>query len=415
MSAAEQTGLACQFDAPAVHRAARPLRVLVWSPGGMGEFYHGPAISTYRVFQHIRRQHEVDVCLVHGCAQQGQQALAFEVRAMPRVDGEHHPARRYLRQLAFLIRSEAWLRGNAPRFDVLYAPAANILTLRAVALAEKLGLPAVCRVAAAGNDFQNRDWARSLLNFADRRARMISRASCVIALSRQIEEELRGRGLAPDKVVNIPNSADCERFLPAGATARRAARRRLSVPEDARVVLCVGAVCDRKGQHLIAAALAGLGGDLHLLAVGPIREPEYLRRIERICEHHSMSHRFHHQSFLQDVEIAYQAADLFVLPSSDEGMPNALVEAMASGLPCIGTPISGIVDLIGEEERGLLVPRDAARIGHAVERYFEDAALRKEHSRAARDFVLAHQSSEAVAARLFQVLQSVARFGNGLS
>ena len=99
-----------------------------------------------------------------------------------------------------------------------------------------------------------------------------------------------------------------------------------------------------------------------------------------------------------EVERYYRAADAFVLPSAVEGMSNALLEAMAQGLPCIGTRISGSEELIEHGVNGLLVPRDdPSALSAALREILNDATLRRKLGRAARQTVEKSYTIESVA------------------
>jgi glycosyltransferase involved in cell wall biosynthesis len=100
--------------------------------------------------------------------------------------------------------------------------------------------------------------------------------------------------------------------------------------------------------------------------------------------------------FTEQMTELYQAADVFALPSQNEGMPNAVLEAMASGLPVVATAISGIVDLVEDEATGRLVEPDAAPLTEALQTYLDRAALRDAHGQAARQKIESHYSTRVV-------------------
>jgi glycosyltransferase involved in cell wall biosynthesis len=79
---------------------------------------------------------------------------------------------------------------------------------------------------------------------------------------------------------------------------------------------------------------------------------------------------------VENVQDYLRAADLFILPSHFEGMPNALLEAMACGLPVVATSVSGVMDLIKHGQNGLLVePGRADRLADAIVRLLEDREM----------------------------------------
>jgi glycosyltransferase involved in cell wall biosynthesis len=108
----------------------------------------------------------------------------------------------------------------------------------------------------------------------------------------------------------------------------------------------------------------------------------------------------HFTGYLRDVASAYAAMDVFVLPSRYEGMPMALIETMAMGIPVVGTRVQGIADLIEDETTGLLVPHgDPQALASAVLRLLSDAALRERIRWNARSVVRRDHTRERMAAR----------------
>ena len=104
--------------------------------------------------------------------------------------------------------------------------------------------------------------------------------------------------------------------------------------------------------------------------------------------------------YLSDVASAYAAMDVFVLPSRYEGMPIALLEVMAMGIPVVGTRVDGIADLIEDAGTGLLVPYgDPQALSSAVLRLLSDAALRERICSNARFVVRRDHIRDRMAAR----------------
>jgi glycosyltransferase involved in cell wall biosynthesis len=92
--------------------------------------------------------------------------------------------------------------------------------------------------------------------------------------------------------------------------------------------------------------------------------------------------------FRRDVQVIYRAADVFCLPSHSEGMANAMLEAMASGLPSIVTDVSGVRDVLENEVHGMIVGHCPQMIAEAIGRYIDCPGLALSHGAAARDLIL---------------------------
>jgi glycosyltransferase involved in cell wall biosynthesis len=386
------------------------LSILLWSPGGSGLHYHGPAIQTYRLFRAVKNRHDVSLTLVHATHEQEPCAALFDrVVRLPEVNGKGGMLAKYWRQARFIRAGQTWLRDNASDFDVLYTPASNVLTLVPALMGQRLGLPGTCQIAAAQTELFDATPLRSLLGVTRNRALHLKQMAKILSLSKFISERLIELGVLANNIVQMPNSADCQRFRPAKEDEKCAARRRFGIPDTARVVIvCVGALTARKGQHLLVEALKHLPVSTHLLLAGPHREPEYISELQRLIKELDVRERVHDVGHITDVEHAYFASDIFALPSTDEGMPGALVEAMACGLACLGTPISGITDLLDGGDRGRLVERTHQSIVRTLFDYCEHPNLRAKVGAAARTFIVVNQSSEAVADKTFALLRNVA-------
>nr|WP_287364186.1 glycosyltransferase family 4 protein [Mesorhizobium sp.] len=360
-------------------------------------------MSTYRLIKAIANN-KVEMTLVHGSSVQDPNVGYFNnIFQMPPVDRVEDRIS-YVRQIKFLLASRKWIRRNYQDFDVIFTPASNILTLVPCIGAIRMGIPVVGRVAAAGAELYDNGKVRRTMRWSSRRASLMSRLSRIVAISRQIEERLKLLGVPAEKIVYFPNSVDCQRFRPPIRDEKAKARLRFGIPTDARIVIVtVGAVTRRKGQHLLVQALSRLPADVHLLVVGPVREAEYGSFLSSAIDANGVADRVHRCGHIEDVQEAYFASDIFVLPSTDEGMPNAMVEAMSAGLASIGTQISGISELLSDG-RGVIVERDAGAIADAIDRYLGDSSLMKRHADSGRMYITEHQNSEAAARKFYDIL-----------
>jgi glycosyltransferase involved in cell wall biosynthesis len=167
------------------------------------------------------------------------------------------------------------------------------------------------------------------------------------------------------------------------------------------MVICVAKMLEQKGhRHLIAAlaARSRVEGDaIHLVLVGdgPLRS-EIASDVHRA----GLTDRVHLLGARSDVPRLLSAADAFVLPSLWEGLPMALLEAMAAGLPVIATSVSGTRQVVEDGRTGILVtPADSNALAQAISRVVADAALRGRLGRAARAHVRAEFSVDRQALR----------------
>lgn len=234
---------------------------------------------------------------------------------------------------------------------------------------------------------------------ADRSQHLIGRlashyaqAGAVVAVSQENLDLLRARfGLAGDAGQVIHYGRPDAFFAPRDAAVRARLRGELNLPADAVLSLTTARLTEAKGfLYQIAAAkrLATMPGGrrLHFAWCG---EGEQRAEIERAIADHGLSERVHLLGHRWDVAAWYDAADIFVLPSEVEGMPLAIMEAMAKGLPVIATAVSGIPEELGDT--GQLLPAASAgrtalvkQLARTLHAWTQDAALRTRTGAAGR-------------------------------
>ena len=202
----------------------------------------------------------------------------------------------------------------------------------------------------------------------------------------------------PGRVVTIPNGVDTERY---GQPIDRAAvRERVGIPGDARVLIVVAKLMKQKGHEFLLRALPSLFErfpDLHVLLVGdgPLRS----RLTDDIAQLPGAA-RVHLAGNRRDVGDLLAASDLFVLPSLWEGLPMALLEAMATGLPAVVTDVSGSGQVVVDGESGLVVPPgDVERLCAAIGLMLDDPDRAKRMGIAGRRRVDRFFSARVQAAR----------------
>ena len=202
--------------------------------------------------------------------------------------------------------------------------------------ARRAGVPrVVCGIRVAEREKGWHPWLDRLTHS------MVDRYACV---SRAVAEFSRDKGHLPaGKLTVIHNGIDLSGF-PADARADLAPQ---GIPAGARVVACVGRLARQKGQEwLIRSTRRWLAEvpDCHLLLVGdgPDRA-----RLERCVVQTGLADRIHFAGYRSDVPAILAASDVLVLPSAWEGMPNIVLEAMATGLPVVASDVEGVRELLG--------------------------------------------------------------------
>jgi glycosyltransferase involved in cell wall biosynthesis len=207
-------------------------------------------------------------------------------------------------------------------------------------------------------------------------ARLVARGADIVvtnsaATARQVE-----RLGAVAEVVSP--GVDFERFSPGD---RATARARLGLAGEALIALYVGGLSLRKGADVFAAALAGLRSWQGVMVGGGELDPD-LRRQAAV--------RLVGVAAPDEIAAWMQAADVVVVPSREEPLGLAAIEALACGIPVIASRTGGLVDVIQGDVNGLLVdPADPGAVAAALVR-LEDASLRRKLADASRASVAGH-------------------------
>ena len=227
----------------------------------------------------------------------------------------------------------------------------------------------------------------------------LARTSRIIVLGRYWRDFVGGElGVPPERIEVLHNA------VPAPAAGRP------RVGDATTRILFLGRLGERKGvpellQALADPRLATLPWRAVLAGDGAV---------ERFCEQVrglGLADRIELTGWIDEAEAQRQlaAADLLVLPSHNEGLPMAVLEAMAHGLAIVTTPVGAIPDAIRDGETGLLVPaRDPQRLADALHRLIADPALRKRLGEGAHARFAAEFSIDAYTVRLRAIYGAVA-------
>lgn len=298
----------------------------------------------------------------------------FDVVPLPERDA----GRRWWAERARLIR--AGIRDHRP---LLMVASGNRALWTAAAAGAVYRLPWVA--IGHGSEFLV---PSRIANLATRQA--IAGAAVTVAVSHFTAGLIRAAA-RPRRLVVIPNAADGERFRPGSASA--ALRQKWNLG-DARVLLTVGQVSERKAQDVVIRALprilAARPDTIYVMAGLPRRRPEF----EALAAELGVADRVRFVGMISDEELpaAYQLADVFVLVSRRaadgdvEGFGIVVQEAALCGAPAVVSRDCGLTEAIVEGETGLSVPPDdPAATAVAVLALLDDETRRREMGRRARE------------------------------
>lgn len=171
------------------------------------------------------------------------------------------------------------------------------------------------------------------------------RVDRIVCVSESVAEHCRRAGYPGGRLHAIPNGIEIEAYR----STRPLPLDELRVGANRGVILFVGRLDEQKGVDWLLAASPRLlerlpGHDLVLVGDGPERA-----RLERQAEAAGIAERVHFVGRRDDVPRILRAAKVLVLPSRWEGMPNVILEAMATGIPVVATRVEGVVELLGAD------------------------------------------------------------------
>lgn len=220
-----------------------------------------------------------------------------------------------------------------------------------------------------------------LLRYADR----------AVVVSGRLERQLRGMGVPAARLVRLHNAVepDVPGTQPAPGTFRQAHH----IPPEAPLVAVIGRISSEKGQRVFLEAFAVANAalpSLHAVLVGEGPDEAFIAaQIGRM----GLGDRVHWIGYHRPIAPIYRDADLVVIPSFTEGIPNVLLEALAAGCPVVATAVGGIPEVVVDGEHALLVPPGEPGImGDAMVRALQDKPLRDRLIEAGRDRIASQHS-----------------------
>lgn len=198
----------------------------------------------------------------------------------------------------------------------------------------------------------------------------LRRADRILSVSESLRDLALRLGAPPERTRVIPNGVDTATFAPGSRSEARAA---LGLPAQRPVLLSVGILSPRKGHQRVLAALPEVLRHypdlLYVVVGGPSTEGDTGPLLRRTVEELGLADHVRLVGARPAEEVArwLAASDVFCLATSNEGRPNAVMEALACGVPVVTTRVGGNAEIIDEGRNGLLVPlHDPAALTRAL-------------------------------------------------
>jgi L-malate glycosyltransferase len=239
-------------------------------------------------------------------------------------------------------------------------------------------------IVTSQRDLSHGDWYQGRRKKWLRKAQNAS--SAVLTNAKMIREGLvREEGLASNKVRVIYNGVDLERFHSVPTVRAKL----FPGTERAKLIVLVGNMhTDVKGHPTLVAAASEVVSHFPQAKFVLVGDGEKRKEFEAAAQSAGIANSFLFLGRRNDVPDILSACDIAVLPSAAEGMPNAVLEYMAAGLPVIASAVGGNLEVIADGANGLLVPAgDAAALSRALSRLLSDDILALRLARSGRALV----------------------------
>ncbi|MFA4991913.1 MAG: glycosyltransferase [Candidatus Omnitrophota bacterium] len=342
---------------------------------------------------------------------------------MPRGEPGLKLTRIYVGNLGFLDKCGASVQLTyhfikiSPKIDVVHLHGFSKKTMLVILLAKIFRKKVIQKMTSLGDD--------DPVSIRRKKSGGISKwffsmADIYVSVNPAMSLEFLNSGIPAERLEAIPNGVDTERFFPVTDQADKARLRDgLGLPRDAVIILFVGFFSRDKGPDVLFSAYRDLilrtgRGDICLLFIGSTDtgyyeiKSEIVEDIKKGAARDGLDKKVFFVEKALNIEDYYRASDIFALPSFREGLPNALMEAMSSGLACVSSDLKGVTDyLITGGSEGLIFPPGSVEgLTLALIGLLEDRALAEKIGKGAREKILKNFSIKKISERYADVYQS---------
>ena len=320
-----------------------------------------------------------------------------------------------LSKIAAIERMASSFLELAPDIDIVHLHGFSQKSILLIALAKLMHKKIVIKLTSVGHDDPASIRAQGAAMWAAYR-----RADRYIGVTPRFEDGFAATGLDRARFTFIPNGVDLDRFKPASDGVRAELQHQLRIPTGEPVVLFVGFFSREKNPDVLFEAWLSLlerGVRSSLVFIGATRGSYYeidagiAERIKAKATRRGVIDQIVFVEAEDHIEHYFRAADVFALPTAREGLPNVLLEAMASAVPPVITRLDGVTDWIVEPGvTGELVPSiDDKAFADALQKLLTSPERREAMGKAAREHVAANFSIAATAQKTFEVYEDLLR------
>ena len=316
------------------------------------------------------------------------------------------PGSRPVASLSFTLSALPLLYRLKP--DLIHAHELLSPTTTAVLAKRIFGMPIVTKVLRGG---QLGDIAELKRHWTGQKrlTAMLRHVDGFITISQEIDRELAALGIPQEKRPFIPNGVDIERFAPVTVPERESVRSKLGLPKGLIAIYTGRLSQEKQIDQLITVwpQVRAVHPQASLLLLGTGDQENELKKLAG-CG-------VIFRGAVNDVAPFLQCADLFVLPSAAEGLSNALLEAMATGLPAVASSVGGALDLIAHNHNGLLIfPNAPTDLAEYIIALLSDSSQRERLGQQARQKVVRDYAIPGIIEKLYDLYKRLLFVPNSL-
>lgn len=294
------------------------------------------------------------------------------------------------------FRAVGYIREKLKRkkYDIIYAPENKSLS---VSLIASWGIDTKC-IAYRGTIGH-----LSRLDPASWLVYLNPRVDKIVCVSNAVREYLLSLRISPSRLVTIYKGHDISWYANQSAPTLSG----FGIPENAFVVGFTGSMRPVKGVDVLIQSALHLPEHLkiHFLLVGEVRD----RKIKRLARNEKIGHLIHFTGFREDASALAGACNVFVMPSiGREGLPRAVIEAMAQGIPAIVTNVGGMPEIVVNQENGLIVPpRDPQALACAISYFASTPSRCRVFGEHARERIRTHFNIQTTIKQTIELYEEV--------
>jgi glycosyltransferase involved in cell wall biosynthesis len=352
--------------------------------------YSGAALQAISLARKLReRGLDISFLTINHNGLPGEETLdGFKVFRLHEGEGNHGE---------FTLWRNMWkfFKKYRPSYDIIHSHGANYRNSIIGPLSRLLKIKSIVKISLANDDLYGLGSGRSGLLHKY----FISMVDRYISISTNITREMLGLSLSESKIRQIPNGVDVDRFYPASRDEKRNLRKEFGLPLDGLMLLYIGVIDERKNVRW----LIDMWNKFHneypgfLVVVGPVSREDSDKRLYNSLKEYQkrINKKLFFFEHTDQIEAFYSMADIFILPSINEGMPNVVLEAMASGLPCLVSRVSGAEDFLDNKNGFIFNVHKPETFLNGL-KVLQDDSARAETGKIARSTVVESHSIEKI-------------------